>query len=251
MKKSAVSPHIDGPIHGVFSTEQTAKIGFGSTKRTETQRIFMLVEEDGKGALTTRLLNANAIPADEKETVSHETFLKNFMPEPDMYANTVQPALTRLNKTIARAERHRTNGENFSAEYEFTNALEIHEDNVRATFGLGLTLLDRGDTQRAELVFAKLISLKGTFSPEHKHLFNEFGISLRKNTMHTEALTYYSKAEELSPLDDHLLFNIGRVYVELGEYAEAKVKLEKALEHNPDLQEAKKLLKHVQAKFTV
>lgn len=87
-----------------------------------------------------------------------------------------------LQKTIARGERHRKNKEYYSAEYEFKNALKIDEENIRATFGIGLTYLDRGELDKAKMVFKRIYNLNGAFEREHKHLFNEFGIKLRKKT---------------------------------------------------------------------
>ena len=152
------------------------------------------------------------------------------------------PSIRKLNQTIAKAERHRVNGDSYSAEFEFNNALRVDEENIRANFGLGLTYLDRGETDKADNIFQRLVSMEATFEAEHKHLFNDFGISLRKNEMYDQATQYYSKALELSPLDENLHYNMARACF-------AKADLEKTVDHlatalklNKDLEIAQKFL---------
>ena len=84
-------------------------------------------------------------------------------------------------------------------------------DNVRANFGIGLTYLERGESDKAENIFARLIKLDGAYEEEHKHLFNEFGISLRKNKMFSQSLEYYLRALDLTKKDENLYINIARV----------------------------------------
>lgn len=79
---------------------------------------------------------------------------------------------------------------------------------MRANFGIGLTYLERGDNAKAQDIFQRLVKLEATFEPQHKHLFNEFGINLRKSKMLQESLDYYKRALELSPNDESLYMNI-------------------------------------------
>jgi tetratricopeptide (TPR) repeat protein len=142
-----------------------------------------------------------------------------------------------LGKTIARAERHRDNKEYYSAEMEFNNALKVDEENVRANFGLGLTYLERNEVDKAENIFNRLVRLEATFEPEHKHLFNEFGIQLRKNKMYKESMEYYQRALELSNTDENIYYNMARVALESKDPAQAVSALLKCLEMNPGMEE--------------
>lgn len=167
-----------------------------------------------------------------------EMFLKQYNPEPELYVEKVIPNLQKLEKSIALGESHRKNGENYSAEYEFNKAMNLDELNVRVNFGLGLTYLDRGEIDRASGIFKRLVKIQGSYEPEHKHLFNEFGISLRKNGMHTQALEYYLKAQKLIDEDENLSLNIARVYYEMGDLKPCMEYLRKALRLNKKLEEA-------------
>ncbi len=235
-------------IKGVFSTQSLIKIGTGTTTKKTVQKTYWMVEELEDGQFQIQPLNKNYVPSGPKKIISKEEFLEKFYPEPEFYINTVYPRMRELQKTIARADRHRMRGETYSAEYEYKNALKIDEENIRATFGLGLTYLDRGENDKAKDVFERLVKLDAAFEEEHKHLFNEFGIKLRKNKLYDECIQYYKRALELTQDDEHLYHNIARAYFEKGEVNKAVEYLKKALEINPNFEEGKKFLEYIKKK---
>lgn len=227
---------------GAFSVLNVSKIGAGTTKQKNVQTMFVYAEEQASGMYSLRYLNDNFVPVGKAWSVEHEALLADFTPEPDLYMNKVRPAVRELTKTIAKAERLREKGQTYSAEYEFKQALRIDETNIRATFGFGLTYLDRGETDKADLVFRRLVDLQAGFDIEHKHLFNEFGIRLRKAGLYDQALQFYSRAEEYCTKDENLLYNFARALVGEGRAGEAIERLEQALAMRPDFPEAKKFL---------
>ncbi|UZP67350.1 hypothetical protein N1030_17405 [Desulfovibrio mangrovi] len=240
-KEQAAGTKEREPIKGIFSTQELKKVGAGTTVRKTVQKAFWSVEEAG-GKIEVQPLNANYVPSGPKRTISLEELIEKFQPEPEFYVQTVFPKMKELNKTIARADRHRQRGEGFSAEFEYNNALKVDEQNVRANFGLGLTYLDRGETEKADNIFERLVKLDAAFDVEHKHLFNEFGINLRKNKMLDQARDYYSRALELSGNDENLHYNVARVCLEKQEYAPCAEHLLKCLAINPSLDAAVKFL---------
>lgn len=240
---------MENRISGVFSATQNASIGFGHTRKKIPQNVLFYAEENEAGEITIQQLNRNFIPTGAPQGIEKELLLKNFNPEPSIYITNVAPAMRELNKSIARGERFLRNKESFSAEYEFKKALRVHEENIRATFGLGQTYLDRGDKKRGNLVFRRLVRLEAAFEPQHKHLFNEFGISLRKMGMFVEAQKYYARARKLSRQDEHLAFNMARVLHERGKYSLALKFVAKALELNPDLEEATRFHTYLERKL--
>jgi hypothetical protein len=129
------------------------KVGTGTTTRKTIQKAYWFVEENDDGSVMVQPLNSNYIPSGPKRSVSIDEFLERFAPEPEFYMQTVYPKMREVNKTIARADRHRKRGESFSAEFEYNNALTVDEENVRANFGLGLTYLERGDNSKANDTF--------------------------------------------------------------------------------------------------
>ncbi|WP_319764906.1 tetratricopeptide repeat protein [Maridesulfovibrio sp.] len=224
-------------ITGVFSSQSEATVGTGTTTRQTEQKTYWYAVEKPNGALEVQPLNSNNVPSGPKLTVERETFLDNYHPEPEYFVEVVRPSMESLEGSIKRGENHRSNGEGYSAEYEFGHAIDVDTENVRANFGLGLTYLERGETGRAEDVFRRLVGIGAIYEPEHKHLFNDFGINLRRNGMIDQAIEYYLKAEELSRTDENLCLNIARAYYEKGDFNNCIKYIKKSLKLNPRLEE--------------
>lgn len=229
-------------IKGIFSTQTIQKVGTGTTTRKVVKKAFWsAVEMDGE-SVEIQPLNLNYIPSGPKRIVPKGDFLDKFAPEPEFYVSTVYPKMRELSETVDRGEKHRKKGETFSAELEFGEALRIDEENVRANFGLGLTYLERGEEQKSQDIFERLVKLDAAFEAKHKHLFNEFGINLRKNNMLDQSLEYYGRALELSSGDEHLHYNVARVWYEKNDMAKVSEHLKTAYEMNPAVEEVRKFL---------
>jgi len=229
-------------IRGVFSTESSHYMGFGATKKKVSQQVFVYAEEQPDGSMLIQRLNRSFMPGGPRKKIAKEALLKDYMPEPSMYINKVVPIMRRIEESVERGDAHRERKELFSAEFEYKNALRVDEEHIRATFGLGLTYMDRDEKQSAEVVFRKLVSMDAAFEPEHKHIFNEFGIRMRKLKMYKQAMKYYSRAYHLCKDDEHLIYNMARTMHEKGKPATAKRFLEKALSMNPGFNECAKYL---------
>lgn len=239
---SETEPTQHARIKGVFSSEKVAKVGAGTTVRKTTQTMYWFAEEDEHGVVWVQPLNPNYVPSGPKQEIEKDLFLEQYSPEPEFYTSKVYPSIRKLNQTIAKADRHRSNGETFSAEFEYGNALRVDEENIRANFGLGLTYLDRGDTDKADNIFQRLVKMEAAFEAEHKHLFNDFGINLRKNEMYDQAVEYYKKALVLSPTDENLHYNLARAYFAKSDITNTVNHLRQCLQLNKDLDIAKKFL---------
>jgi tetratricopeptide (TPR) repeat protein len=232
-------------IKGIFSTQSIQKVGTGTTTRKTIQKTYWFADEIEENLLEIQPLNKSYIPSGPKRKITIEDLLAKFAPEPEFYISTVYPKLQELSRTIQKGERHREKGEIFSAELEFNEALKVDEENVKANFGLGLTYLDRGEAHKANDIFERLVRLDAAFESEHKHLFNDFGISLRKNKMLDQALDYYRKAESLTDSDENLYYNMARVFFDKESSMDCLEYLKKALQLNPELSEAKRFIKYL------
>jgi tetratricopeptide (TPR) repeat protein len=233
-------------ISGVFSTQEILKVGTGTTTRKSIRKAFWFCAEidsgEHAGSIEVQPLNANYVPSGPKKAIDREKFLNDFAPEPEFYQSTVFPRIREITKTVARGERHRNNGELYSAEMEFSNALNLDVENIRATFGLGLTYMARGENAKAENILERIVKMEDAFDQEYKHLYNEFGIQLRKGKMTQKAIAYYKRALELSNQDENIYYNIARAYLDNQEPAAALEFLCKALELNPEFVEASQFL---------
>ena len=219
-------------VRGVFSTQEVRRVGTGTTTRKTVQKTFWFIEQHGKD-IDCQPLNTNYVPSGPKRKITLDELIAKFSPEPEFYLNSVFPKMQEIQRSIDNGDEHRENGESFAAEFEYTRALKVDEENVRANFGIGLTYLERGDNAKAQDIFQRLVKLEAAFEPEHKHLFNEFGINLRKSKMLQESFEYYQRALELSPTDENLYMNMARVLLELKDIGQCIDYLLKALELAP------------------
>ncbi|MFP4070939.1 MAG: tetratricopeptide repeat protein [Desulfovibrionales bacterium] len=235
-------------ITGVFSTQSLSSVGTGVTKRKTIQKTYWFVQELDSGEIEVQPLNVNYVPSGPKKVISKEEFLDKFQAEPEFYTYNVLPKMKELNKTLAKADRHRERGESYSAEFEYSNALKVDVENIRGNFGLGLTYLERGESTKANDIFKRLVNLDAAFEVQHKHLFNEFGINLRKNQMYNQAVDYYSRALQLSDSDENLHYNIARAFFEKSEYKKTAAHLRKCLEINPTMDAARQFLDYLENK---
>lgn len=225
-------------IGGVFSSQSQTSVGTGTTVRKSIQKTFWFAKELDDGTFSIQPLNRNYVPSGPITIVGRDDFLDKYIPEPELYSSTVYPKMKEIKSVLERGEDHRRKNEAYSAEYEFNQALNFDEQNVRANFGLGLTYLERGNTSKADDIFKRLVNIDAAFQPEHKHLFNDFGINLRKNGMFDQALEYYHKAEELTKNDENLYLNIARAYFEKGDAKKCYKYIKKSLTLNPEMEEA-------------
>ena len=200
-------------VRGVFSTQEIRKVGTGTTTRKTVQKTFWFVEQHGD-VIECQPLNANYVPSGPKRKISMDELIAKFSPEPEFYQMSVYPKMREVEQSVGNGDGHREKGENFAAEYEYSRALKIDPVNVRATFGIGLTYMERGEVDKAQDIFDRLLNLEGTFEPEHKHLFNEFGINMRKNKMLAQSVEYYQRALQITANDENLHMNLARVLLE-------------------------------------
>jgi tetratricopeptide (TPR) repeat protein len=245
---SSFSP--ETALKGAFSSQEKVRLGFGATSRAAASTLYWYVEQVGVGRYEARKLNTAHLPTDEVLRLDTEQFLTRFSPEIDLYNTKVRPAMAGLEEVIERGDRLRDEGRLYSAESAYDEALAVDENNVRATFGLGLTFLAREDLARAKEVFDRLVELDAAYEMRHKHMFNEFGIALRKSHLYDEALVYYFRGVELGCDDEHLLFNIARVCFEKNDWAGCAKYLTLCLETNQAVEDARKFCSFILAKTT-
>jgi tetratricopeptide (TPR) repeat protein len=225
------------------SVRETYKVGVGVTAQENERVLYYYVEKTPEAGVQVQALNANSVPSGVKTEISDQEFLEKYKPEPLIYYNTVKPRMEAMQADLDKGEKHLEAGRVEKAEKSFQKALEYDAENLRAIFGLGNTYLTAGKMEEAKEVFEKIMSIDLAFGPENKFLFNEFGIRMRKNGMLSMAKAYYEKALTATAADENLLFNLGRVYFELGEFPAAIKAAEQSLAANPDFLIAGKLKK--------
>jgi len=224
-------------IQGVFFEETTITLGTGHTQKSQKVKNYCQAEQLDNEKVKLAFLGNEGKPTGIVIELAMEEFLRRYTFDPNYRVKTKDEA--EHDRHIAVAEKQRSRGELYSAEFEYTKALKIDPESIRANFGIGTLYMEMGDTAKAKQVFKKLSEVEAIFEEENKHIFNEFGIELRKANMLEEAMANYQKAITISPQDEHLYFNIARIHYDTHEWDNALVWLKKALEINPHFRDAK------------
>ncbi len=232
---------MDSIPEGVYSETKVQRIGTMGTARTQTIVDYYKCRQLDDGTVSVQILDMYGEPMPLVEKVPLEEFLKRFTFEPDKFQTKKSPSDLATEKAIATAERHVARKEYNSAEYEYSKALRLDKENVRANFGLGKLYVETGELEKASSVFENLARQDNVLDPENKHFFNELGIELRGLKLYDQAIDFYQKALLLAPDDENLLFNIARAAHEGGDDGKASKYLNQALKINPAFEAAQKL----------
>lgn len=225
------------PIHGVFSTIERIQSGSGASKKVKTAKRFWLIHEKENGQAEATPVNENLIAIGEMKIVSLDNVLSVFQPEPDFYQHKQFFPSKDAKPKVPTIEG-----------FEISGSPEEMEKNARASFGMGLMYLKQGNHERAQHVFEELAKVEVDLKPEHKHMFNDFGVSLRKQHLFDTALKHYLRAMTIASDDDNLMHNIARAYYEKAEFHQAVVYLKKSLELNPEHEMSRRFLEWLKRK---
>lgn len=236
-------------IDGIFRQERESKIGMGGTAKSVKQDICCLAKQINDEEVEVRYLNNNDEPVGEAEVVKLKDFLNDFTFLP-YYKELKEAEKERnINKKIATAEEHIKKNELHSAEYEYTLALKIDEEHLRANFGIGNLYFKMDQPEKAKDVFIKISKIDAIFEKKNKHLFNECGMNLRQQDLFDEAIAYYEKAVKICGEDDeNIFFNLARAYFSKGDLEKAQETISRALLINPEFTEGKAFVKYMEKK---
>ncbi|MCU0578439.1 MAG: tetratricopeptide repeat protein [Desulfobacterota bacterium] len=223
--------------------QETIRLGFGATARTTVIENYYQVGETGEGGqVALRLLDINDEPFGPPEVMSRERLEQEYIACPDYLSRQKNCQEVLVEKHVRNGEAHYEKREFHSAVSEFNKALSLNGDHLRAHLGKGKTLFARGDREEAQRVFEHLGRIETLYERENKHVFNEFGIELRKRKLLKEAIANYAKAIAIDPEDAVIFYNLGRAYYEQGEQGQAAQYLHRALTLQPDFREAREFL---------
>lgn len=237
-------------IKGVYYETKKIEAGTMATRRTHDAAhdlhyyaknnmkgevdLFYLKPDGSPTAIVVDTIPMGDFKARFKDCATHECDLK-----PKTEADKKMEAS--LKKT-AVGKMHLDKKEFHAAAFEFGQAIKADGENLEAHLGKGKAHIELGEVDKARETFAKMATIDSLYDKENKHLFNEYGIELRKGKMYEMAVENYMKALEIDAEDEALHFNLARAYHESGKFDSATESLKKALSLKPDFNEAKLLL---------
>ena len=239
---TAQGPNMDQDKR-IYLKQETIRLGFGSTSRdTVIENYFQVDEAVEENRISLRLLNISDQPFGEPTLLTREELEQDYTPCPDYFNNKKDPKAQLAEKHVELGEEHYDNRQFFSAERQFNKALALNEKNLKATLGKGKSLYARGEKKEAKEIFDHLSQMEDLYEQENKHIFNEFGIELRRRNLHDEAVANYAKAIAIDPGDPVLYYNLGRAHYEKKDREGSIEQLTKALTLKEDFKEAREFL---------
>jgi len=224
-----------GFIRCAFSTAKKVRMGMSANTGKRDVQVLWFVEQVAPEKFEARRLNPHNVPAGEPEFIPMHKLVNEFTPQIVYYEEDVLPAMLALEDKLDQGDDLRQEGKLYSAEMEYGDALKMDERNVRALFGLGLIFAGRKEVDRTRGLLGELINVKAAFVGKNQHLFNEFGIALRKVGLFDEAVAYYSRALEYTDDDENLYYNLARSHYENDSWEGCIESLLVSNKLNPDL----------------
>lgn len=254
---------------GVYSTLESEQ----GTALTEQEKRYWLVWFTDNDTVMIQALSTQRTVAGKQYRLRVEDFIHRFIKEPDVllqpqvlahahlvehearslpdepymfvlkdkHGADVTPELVSSSKALDIA---REEAEAFAREQ---NTPENVAKNLKASFEEALGALENGDRRNALKLLTKLADSKEGVLPEHKHVFAGFGSDLRRQKLPAAALQHQLRVVELSPKDDHALFNVARVYYDMGDYGNTIRYLNRAIALNENLKSAQRFLEYVRS----
>ncbi|QJB55467.1 tetratricopeptide repeat protein [Pseudodesulfovibrio sp. zrk46] len=237
----------DGAVQCVFSTSETIKVGTGTTTRKHVTKIYWYIEEIEPREFQAYQINESHVPSGDGKLLTFTDLMRDYVPELEFFEDKVLPAMDELSTHLKEGETYQAEGKLYSAQDCFNRARAIDEQNVRALFNLGLIYMELHDLDKARDMVRELLNIKSAFDGKNQHLFNEFGIALRKCGLLDEAVSYYSQALEYTTEDENLFYNLARVHFERSDWHKCTDALDNVFRLNPDLKVARQMVQYIHA----
>ncbi len=227
----------------VYVQRTIMTLGTASTSRNATSENFYEAFPLENGTVKLVLLDMNDQPSVFSEIVAPEDLEQKYEPVPGYFEKKMSSQKKKLAKKLANGKEHLKQEEYFSAEYEFDGVIELDERNLEAQVGKGEALIGQGDLDGAQITLNKVSEFEELYDKSNKHVFNSYGMTLRKGGFYDKAVESYTKALRMDPTDENLFYNIGRANYDKEAYDKALLFLEKCLKLNPGHGAAAALIK--------
>lgn len=127
--------------------------------------------------------------------------------------------------------------------------MEKLEEQLRSDFSLALIRLQTNRDKAIESL-NKIAGNDAKFEEKHKFMFSDFGTALRRRKLYALAFRFHERAKELSPDDEHVLFNMARAMFDAGKVDQAHKYLQQAVSMSHDFQAGSDFLEFIEAKYS-
>lgn len=222
-------------ILGVFRSTRSERIGSGTTAKERVRDISWFVMESGKGEYVVQPLMENNLPSGISQTIPRDTFHSSYKVDALRYRRHIYPVLQSLRGKIGKVAG-------------FVGSSSLADDEKTVFKALAAAVGNGGSPAgKYKVVKHLLANLEdaGEVLESYRHEIVRDSIAMRKAGKLDMALEVYKRALELNDHDDHLLFNMARVYHSMERGDEAVQCLVRALNINSQLSPARKMYRYL------
>lgn len=214
---------------GVFALRQKTPAKQGARPR---KRLFFCWDLGGHN-YAVQELDPSFTPISQPRRISAQELKNDFLFQAGILATPVStPDFRHLQIPEQRQEATELNDNALAALEKARKARQV-ENDLRQSFDRAMRALGRPrDRKGAIAAIGQLAETTRGIVPEHKHMFRDFGVSLRKKSLPELAARCAARVVQLSPNDDHAHFNLARLLGMLGRYTEAEKHISKAMKLN-------------------
>ena len=206
---------------GTYSAKQMS----GKISKKKEYFFVFRTEKEGQTIYVLEELNEAFIPNGNVNTADPSILRDYFVHEPNILAMPLtKPEVSLENLKISRKEQQAEHLPTTPVELEEAKKAraKVAEQVLRADFEQAFDRLDRpNERNRALRAIKKIAAQEEGIVPEHKHMFRDFSVGLRKKSLPEIALLFASKNVRLDPSDDHAHFNLARLYLMLERFDDA------------------------------
>lgn len=221
-----------GPVRCIFSTGDSHDIEKETASGARGRIRYWFVRQIGEDGYAVRGLGNDFLPSGGESAITADELIVRYTPEVAVFENRMLPSVRRNGYSSAETGLG-SDGRGIPP--------ALDEANVRGLFELAREYLLARRTAKGRTFLGELLRVKAPFPGKDQHLFNEFGIALRKIGFLDGAVICYRRALKYAEKDDHLFYNLARVYYEQGQWWDCMTTLARCFEFNPDLPLARDL----------
>lgn len=192
------------------------------------RRRMFFVWDNGQGSYDVQRVSGDFKPVDLIQTLPPRRFKEQYVLEPDI---DVRPdGAGPLSRVV---------------EQPSVGAAEV-ESTLREHFRKALLRCRRPQDRDAAIkALQTLAEVEEGIEPQHKHMFTDFGINLRKERQYALALSFCKRVLTIAPHDDHAHFNAARILLDMGNLDGAEQHILAAKDMNPANRIYERMLNHL------
>lgn len=164
------------------------------------------------------------------------------MPFDIMAEESPAPATAQAEKTAAELVPQEAPKKPVQEKQPVPDASDV-EKELRSKFAFIFERLENPPSPEISEAMLRVLGAREGVTSEHRYMFSEFGMELRRKKLTDLALAAHRRALELAPEDGYVLFNLARSEYESGDIQTAREHLKKTLKVLPDFAPAVNFLK--------